>query len=120
MNLGELKKYIKSFPDGTRFEYSLSDPFSWRGSYDEVAFSIEEVSATKEELLEKITKAFTQEFCGYKGGDYRYNGQTPVNFEADESSYSDGGYVEDQISKILDLSLVSSPEERLIKLAFKS
>ena len=119
MKLGKLKKLIESLPDGKKFNRSLSDPFSWRGSYDEVAFSIEEVAATKEEMLDKITKAFTQEFCGYKGGEYRYNGQTPVNFEADESDYSDGSYTDGWISMLLNIDPAESNEERLVKLLFQ-
>ncbi len=119
MKLGKLKKLIESLPDGMTFKYSLSDPFSWRGSYDEVAFSIDPHGATKEVLLEKITKAFTHEFCGYKGGNYRYNGQTSVNFEADESDYSDGGYTNGWISMLLGIDPAESNEERLVKLLFK-
>lgn len=120
MNLGELKKYIESFPDGTRLEYSLSEPFSWRGVYAEVAFSIKDKQCTKEELLAKIEMALSDEFYGYKGGDFRYDEHTPVNFEEDCGSYTDGGYTEKKISEILKLSPASSPEERLVKLAFKN
>ena len=41
MELKNLKDYISSFPNETVFKYGISKPFSWRGSYDEVAFSIE-------------------------------------------------------------------------------
>lgn len=119
MNLGELKKYIESFPDGTRFEYSLSEPFSWRGVYAEVAFSIKGESCTKEELLAKIGVALTDEFYGYKGGNFKYNEYTPVNFEEDYRSWSDGGYTERMISELSETPLATSPEERLVKLAFK-
>lgn len=120
MKLGELKKHIESFPDGTRFQYSLSAPFSWRAVYSEVAFTLESKPSTKEELLDKIAAALSQDFYGYKGGNFRYNEYTLINFEEDSGSWSEGGYAERMISEILGLPPASSPEERLVKLAFKN
>jgi hypothetical protein len=100
MNLGELKEHIKSFPKKAEFEYSLSKPFSWRGSYDEVCFDISKTPSTREELLENIEEAFSGTFRGYKGGEYTYYDETPVNFESDYGSYSDGGYVRGLIQEI--------------------
>jgi hypothetical protein len=120
MTLLELKQHIESFPAGTIFNYGLSNPFSWRGSYDEVAFSVKEEMSTKEQILEKITKAFTGEFIGWKGGEFRYHGGTDIHFEDDCGTWTDGGYTENWISKILRADQVTDSEHRLISLLFKS
>lgn len=101
MNLKELKSHFESMPDGTRFDYSLSDPFSWRGVYAEVAFSILNEPSTKEEILSKINDAITEVFEGYKGGDFWYSEDTTVHFEACPSDYTDGDYVLLKLLKIL-------------------
>lgn len=120
MNLQELKQHFESFPDGTIFEYGLSYPFSWRGSYDEVAFSITESAMTKEAILKQIHAAYSEVFYGYKGGEYRYKDYTDVNFEEDGSrDYSDGRYTAQMIAKIEDSDVYKSQQERLVKLAFK-
>lgn len=117
MHLSDLKQHILSFPDGTQFKYGLSQPFSWRGSYDEVAFSIKESSMSKEEVLANIELAYTEKFLGYKGGEYKYNDRTPVNFEEEgHHNYSGGSYTDQMISRIEECR---SQEERLVKLAFK-
>lgn len=119
MNLIDFKKHIESFDNGTEFKYGISEPFSWRGSYDEVAFSIVEEPMTKEAILENIEKAYTEKFYGYKGGEYRYSDYTTVNFEEEGSSnYSDGGYCSEMIAKLECRMPFKSQEERLVKLAF--
>ncbi len=119
MELKQFKDYISNFPEGKQFTYGISKPFSWRGSYDEVAFSMLEFSMTKEEILKNIELAYTETFIGYTGGEYRYNDWTNVNFEDEDSKYySDGCYTAEWINKIEDEGLFLSQEERLVKLAF--
>lgn len=93
MKLRELKEYFEKFPDNHVFDYGLSEPFSWRGSYDEVAFRFERDIFTKEEILKNINKAYTQTFTGYKGGEYMYQDYTTVNFEESYRDYTDNTYV---------------------------
>lgn len=119
MNLKELKSYFESFEDDYVFDWSLSDPFSWRGAYDEVAFAVLKQPSTKESNLQKIKKAYTETFFGYKGGEYDYNNYTPVNFEQDTSCWTDGRYVQYKIAEIENSNLYESEEHRLISLAFK-
>lgn len=119
MQLGGLKMYIESFPEGTVFNYSLSDPFSWRGVYAEVAFSIERTTSTREELLIKIEKALTNTFYGYKGGEYQFDNHTTVNFEENRGSWSDGGYVNALIEEVTEEKEYMTPEEKLTRLIFK-
>lgn len=119
MELKEFKQHIESFPKGTKFSYGISKPFSWRGSYDEVAFSIIENKMSREDILKNIELAYTETFYGYKGGTYKYEDYTTVNFEEEGSrNYSDGKYVAEMIAKIENSEEYRSQEERLVKLAF--
>lgn len=55
MSLKDLKQHIESFPEGHVFKHKLSNPFSWRGSYSEVAFDISlHQKQTREEALEMV------------------------------------------------------------------
>jgi hypothetical protein len=57
MELKDFKKHIESFPNGTKFDFGISEPFSWRGLYAEVAFEMLEQPMTKEEILANIELA---------------------------------------------------------------
>ena len=73
MTLKEFKNFIKNKPDDYIFKTKLTNVFSWRGSYDEVAFSLSKEECTKQELLDIINKAYARTFYGYKGGEYSYD-----------------------------------------------
>jgi len=119
MTLKEFKDYIKSFPKNAVFKCGISEPFSWRGSYDEVAFSVVESSMGKSVILKRINKAYTETFFGYKGGAYEYSDHTTVNFEEEGSrNYSNGRYTAEMISQLENTEQFLSQEERLVKLAF--
>lgn len=120
MNLIDLKEHIEKFPNGTEFKFGLSKPFSWRGSYDEVAFAIVEQPMSREEIMDKINLAYSETFQGYKGGDFKYNHYTPIHFEESIRDYSDGDYSAKFISKIEGSDLFKSQEHRLIYLAFSA
>lgn len=120
MNLGQFENHIKSFPEGIIFKYGISEPFSWRGVYAEVAFQMLEESMTREQILERISLAFTETFIGYKGGEFTYGNMTPVNFEEGTGRWTDGEYVSQWISKLEKTQPYQSQEERLIKLAFSN
>lgn len=119
MELKDFKQHIESFPNGTEFNYGISEPFSWRGVYAEVAFEMLEKPMTKEEILTNIELAYTETFDGYKGGEYRYNDHTDIHFETGYESWSDGGYVSRWIAKIEEKEEYQSQEDRLVKIAFK-
>ncbi len=120
MTLLDLKEHISSFPEGTQFNFGLSAPFSWRGSYNEVAFSILTEPTKRENILANIEAAYVGIFFGYKGGEYTYGDYTTVNFEEEGSrNYSDGRYVAEMIATIEGVEAFSSQEERLVKIAFK-
>ena len=118
MTLSQFKSFIESLPDNSTFDYSLSQPFSWRGSFDEVAFDIYDQPSTKSEVLWAINLAYDKKgFKGYKGGTYFYDDDTCVNFEKEPSEYSGGGY-----SKFLYEKLTKNQtlEMQVVNLAFKT
>jgi len=136
--LKEFRDYIERLPTGHVCPYGISYPFSWRGSYDEVAFCIFHEDTTREEILECVINAYSVGFRGYKDtiGDffgedkvpecslYRYDDNTPVHFEDDSGMYSAGEYCAEWIAKIeaekpsVPNDIYSSQEERLVKQAF--
>lgn len=118
MTLGELKNRFEEMQKGKILAYKLSEPFSWRGIYAEVAFEILEEDSTREENLEKIERALTEEFYGYKGGEFKYNEDTEIHFESDESAYSDGGYSRNLIQRIKGEEQFETVEEELVNLIF--
>lgn len=117
MALFELRQYVLSLPEESKFKFALSYPFSWRGSYAEVCFSILEEESTREELLVKINDAYGT-FQGWKGGDFTFDDNTDVNFEKSHGAYTDGGYTQEIISQIIQQPSFASQELRLVSLAF--
>jgi len=118
MKLKEFKQHIESFPEGTKFDFGISKPFSWRGIYAEVAFDILEQPMTREEILANIGLAYTEIFYGYKGGAFEYDDYTYIHFETDCRSYTDGEYVSRWIAKIEQKEAYQSQEARLVNIAF--
>ena len=119
MELKDFKQHIWDFKTGTQFNFGITKPFSWRGSYGEVAFSIVESPMSREDILANIELAYTETFFGYKGGEYSYGDYTSVNFEEEgRGNYSDGDYTAKMISKLEGTSKYKSQEDRLVKLAF--
>lgn len=100
MYLAELLEMAEGLED-REYDFGLSDVFSWRGVYSEVAFSIGR-NIHKNAMLELVNKALTEEFTGWKGGEYTYDKYTDVYFERDRSYYSDGAYLMSFLSKHAD------------------
>lgn len=119
MNLKQFKEHIESSPSGTVFQYGISEPFSWRGVYSQVAFEVLDSPMSREGILEVINEAYTKTFTGYKGGSFTYDDDTPVNFENDRGSWTDGDYTARWIAKLDQSEYYRSQEERLVKLAFR-
>lgn len=120
MELKKFREHIESFPQGTLFNYGISSPFSWRGSYDEVAFDMLEQPMTREEILAKIQLVYTETFKGYEGGEYTYCDFVNIHFEPDKESWTGGDYTSRWIEKIKDTQEYQSDEEILVKMAFVS
>jgi hypothetical protein len=118
MTLGELKNHFEQMENGKELNFKLSTPFSWRGIYAECAFSILKEKSTKEENLEKIEIALLNVFQGWKGGDFKYDLETEIHFESEESSWTDGGYSKNLIEEIKGQKPFESLEHELVEIAF--
>ncbi len=118
MKLQDFKEYISNFPIRTVFNYGISEPFSWRGDYSEVAFAITKGKTSREGILSSIQLAYEERFAGYKGTINEYDGCTPIHFEKGCKYYTDGKYSWDKIAEIEGSEAYKSVEEKLVKLAF--
>lgn len=74
---------------------------------------------TREEILTRISLAYSDTFFGYKGGEFTYDDYTNIHFEEDSGSYTDGDYASRWIAKIEDKEKYSDQEDRLVKIAFQ-
>ena len=118
MNLQDFRDYIAKFPSDHIFEYGISEPFSWRGLYAEVAFSIIDGNMCRYDILKRIDMCLDRTFIGYNGVEYKYDWTTPVNFEDGYSEYTSGAYVDSWIFEIQGKTAYMSKEEELVRLAF--
>ena len=85
MRIIDLKKYFEETPSPRFF---LTDVFSWRGIYAEVAF-VPSLQGSREESLQCIETALTYTFEGYKGGEFEYDNYTTAHFEVQRSDCTD-------------------------------
>ncbi len=118
MTLKEFKTYISSFPEGTAFQYGISEPFCMGGHPSDVAFQMLTVPMTREDILDRIEMAYTQTFIYNRGKSYQYDDDTDVGFESRPNVWSNGWYVEEWIKSLE--KKYDSNEEKLVKLAFPS
>lgn len=82
-------EYLRNYFENTENpKFYLTDVFSWRGIYNEVAF-IPSTEGSREESLYLINEALNGVFTGYKGGCYTYNIYSKVHFENSISSCDD-------------------------------
>lgn len=85
MNISDLRAY---FEDTKEPKFYLTDVFSWRGCYSEVAFTPSR-NGSREQSLEMIQRALIEDFPGWKGGKFVYGLCTRVHFEKQEQGHSD-------------------------------
>ncbi len=77
MWLQELIKILEQQPKDKVVPLGFSNPHSYRGYYDELAFEPEE-NVTVGQMLEDAQSALGNTYTGYKGGDFTMNGTTDV------------------------------------------
>jgi hypothetical protein len=118
MRLHEFERYFESFSKTKIFKRGISEPFTWRGDYSQVAFAVTEESMTTEDILANIRRAYTEKFIGYKGGEYRFYKSTEVNFEDNYGAYTEGAYAAQWIANLEGTERPMSQEERLLSLCF--
>lgn len=85
MNVNDLLTY---FEDKKEPKFYLTDVFSWRGCYSEVAFTPSR-NGSREQSIEVIHRAITEVFEGWKGGEFAYGLDTQVHFEKQMQDCSD-------------------------------
>lgn len=100
MKLIDIKNYFEQCSEPAFF---LTDVFSWRGYYNEVAF-VPSRKGTREESLELINRALTETFEGYKGGEYTFDNYTTVHFEPYQSSCTDIALFNLLINKLTNIN----------------
>lgn len=112
MTVEDLKKVIESLPDNY-FGLGISSVHSWRGSYDEPAFTLDP-NVSKKTMLNVIDSCLSYVFEGWKGGEYKYYDYSPVNFE-EEGIYTNGSYLLKTLARNPDncflLTLILGVEE---------
>lgn len=78
MNLAQLKTLLEMQPISRLCSDGFDSPHSYRGYYNEVAFEpAHDVSIGQ--MLDSVNLALADTFCGWKGGEYKYNLLTPVH-----------------------------------------
>lgn len=78
MTLGTLVKFLKSRDKNEIVEIGFSDPHSYRGYYEQLAFEPKAKVCVKQ-MLDSAKSALGQIYCGYKGGEYTMDKFTTVN-----------------------------------------
>lgn len=77
MTLGDLITHLENVPQERIIKHGFSNPHSYRGYYDELAFEpTENISVA--DMLEAARSALNNTFEGYKGGYYKMDEYTNV------------------------------------------
>lgn len=88
MKLGTLIDLLEKYPESRKVQHGFSNPHSWRGSYDELAFEPVD-NTTVGDMLYAAKSAVGEVYCGWKGGEYLMSKDTTVNIDY-KGSWSDG------------------------------
>lgn len=90
MTIGQFELLCIENPD-LKVNFAPYEAGSWRGVYAEGCIFVNRNSEScLSEMLPFITELKTYTHYGYKGGEYKYNDDTPLNFELERSAWSDG------------------------------
>lgn len=77
MTLGKMISRLKELPESLQIQ-GISDPHSYRGYYEDIAFEPTSKKVSIAALLKECESSMGQVFCGYKGGDFVMGALTPV------------------------------------------
>lgn len=83
--LGELIATLEASDPGAVAKVGISNPHSWRGDYEELAFE-PAPSMTAAEMLAVARSALGRSFDGYKGGEFEMSEWTDVHLSLYGSS----------------------------------
>ncbi len=89
MTVDEFEALCETHSD-LEINFEPYDCGSWRGVYAEPCVFIRKGKAVLSDFLPHLTDLKAGVFYGYKGGEYNYDGNDPLNFERETSSWSDG------------------------------
>lgn len=81
MNIEELRKELRKLPKSMVFPVGFANPHSWRGSYDEPSVEPAHDVSVKS-MLNCLDELVTEEFYGYKGGEYRFSKWQNLHLDA--------------------------------------
>ena len=88
MTLDQLIERLREYPLDTYVPNGFAEPHSYRGYYEQLAFTPLQDTTTGE-MLEHAESAMGKEFEGYKGGEFLMTGDTPVHIARWGSSNED-------------------------------
>ncbi len=89
MRLEEYIQTLKGFDPNLKLEKGLSNPHSWRGSYDQLSFEIVD-NITIGEMLKVAEGCIGKIFYGWKGGEYLMDQYSQINVEVESGKCSSG------------------------------
>lgn len=92
MTIKQLYDNIESYPNDN-MDFCIENVFAWRGIYQEAACEISTRNVSKQYNLEQLKKLTSETFFGWKGGEFTYSEYTPIHFEYDYGSYTNGNYI---------------------------
>lgn len=99
LTIGQFEEICNLHPD-VKVNFAPHDSGSWRGSYGEACIFVNmEGESYLEECIPFIEQLRTGSHFGYKGGEYTYNEDTPLNFETDSWVWSDNETFEQLLSE---------------------
>lgn len=92
MTIGQFESLCIENPD-LKVNFAPYESGSWRGVYAEGCIFVHpDGESYLSEMLPFIADLKTGAHYGYKGGEYEYNDDTPLNFEPESSVWSDGDF----------------------------
>ena len=97
MTIGQFELLCIENPD-LKVNFTPYESGSWRGVYAEGCIFVNlNGESYLSEMLPFIADLKTSTHYGYKGGEYEYNDDTPLNFEPESSVWSDGDFFQQML-----------------------
>lgn len=82
MKLGKMYSFLLQQPQNRTCSYGFTNPHSYRGCYDELAFEPTN-NVTIEHMVSCCKRAVSETFFGWKGGEFTYTEDTPIHIAYD-------------------------------------
>lgn len=99
MTIGEFEEICHLYPD-LKVNFAPYECGSWRGVYSEACLFVNmDGESYLEDFIPFLQRLKNEEHYGYKGGEYTYDNNTLLNFEPEESVWSDGDTFQQMLSE---------------------